>query len=73
VAELRRDIEGGADHWSVRHDVEEGGGSARRDTAAHVGRQRCSVGSRMKKGVAPPPPGGSVGPHGTRKPTGRLG
>jgi hypothetical protein len=55
VAELRRGIEGGADHWFVRHGVEEGGGSARRDTAAHAGRQRCSVGSRMKKGVAPPP------------------
>jgi hypothetical protein len=51
AAELRRVIKGGVDHWSVRHGVEVGGGSAWcgdvRGEAAALGRAQGG-----RKGVA---------------------
>jgi hypothetical protein len=51
VAELRRSIKGGVDRWSVRHGIEEGGGSVR-----HA---RGGSGARWARGgrrASPPPP-----------------
>jgi hypothetical protein len=73
VAELRRGIEGGVYYWLVHHGAEVGSGSVRGSGA----RREAEALDRLKEeeGRRPPPPllGGLVGPHGSCRPTGRLG
>jgi flavin-dependent dehydrogenase len=72
VAELRRGIEGGVYYWLVHHGAEVGSGSVRGSGA----RREAEALDRLKEeeGRRPPPLlGGLVGPHGSCKPTGRLG
>jgi hypothetical protein len=66
TAELRRGIEGGINHWSVRHGAEVGG-----DAAPQAGRWWHLVGLREEEGRYPL--GGPVGPHGPHRPAGPTG